>query len=250
MKTALIHFILNAAILSLLSSCATIQPASLSQPTKVLSPTSDFTMRLPPFVRIEVLKNSRIPVLGVTHRNGKDYRVVALPAPAAAALTFLINDDGSFEGSAINTAGSRMGFSYNPVPSDVRLVSESSIPLTSSDIIGPDQAEAIRAALDAHLATTLKDPVSAIQYAAGEPTECRNVANVPPQARDSWCVCYSVNAKNSMGGYTGAKLGVVLLLSTKKPYRMIDIPEGSIVDNAACKNVNPRDAGLIHALVR
>ncbi|WP_347261273.1 hypothetical protein [Rudaea sp.] len=238
-------------ILSLLiSSCATIQQEPQGRPTEFLAPTSDFTMRLPPFITIEVLKNSRVPVIGTTQRDGKTYRVVVLPVPAATALRFLINDDGSFEGSAINNTGSRMGFSYSPTPSNTRLVAETSVSQAPTASLKPEQTEAIRAALDAHLAASLKDPASAIQYAAGEPTECRNVINAPPQMRDSWCTCYFVNAKNSMGGYTGAQIGVVSLISTQPPYLMLDVPKELIGSPAGCKNVVSRDAGLIHALVK
>jgi hypothetical protein len=237
-------------LFSLICACATIQQAPQGQPTEFLAPTSDFTMRLPPFVTIEVLKNSRIPVVGTSQRDGKTYRVVVLPVPAAATLRFLINDDGTFEGSAISYTGARMGFSYSPNPSDTRLIPESAVPQAPTASLKPEQTEAIRAALDAHLAASLKDPMSAIQYAAGEPTECRNVINAPPQMRDSWCVCYFVNAKNSMGGYTGAQIGVVSLVSTEPPYLMLDVPKELIGNPAGCKSVVPRDAGLIHALVK
>jgi len=237
-------------LLSLVSSCASVQQSPPGRPTEFLVPTSDFTMRLPPFITIEVYKTSRVPVVGTTQRDGKTYRAVVLPAPAASALTFLINDDGSFEGSAINNTGSRMGFSYSPSPADTRLVAEALAPQPSTAAIAPEQSEDIRAALDAHLAASLKDPASAIQYSAGEPTECRNVVNAPAQFRDSWCVCFSVNAKNSMGGYTGAQLGVVSLVSTQSPYLMLDIPKELFVHPAGCKNVMPRDSALIHKLVK
>ena len=237
-------------LFALISACATVQQEPQGQPTEFLVPSSDFTMRLPPFITIQVLKNSRIPVIGTTQRDGKTFRVVVLHVPAAAALRFLINDDGTFEGSAINNTGSRMGFSYSPTPSDTRLIAESSVPQSPTASLRPEQTEAIRAALDAHLAASLKDPASAIQYSAGDPTECRNVINAPAQMRDSWCVCYFVNAKNSMGGYTGAQIGVVSLISTEPPYLMLDVPKELIGNPAGCKNVTPRDAGLIHALVK
>ncbi|MHB8744828.1 MAG: hypothetical protein ACYC9L_17190 [Sulfuricaulis sp.] len=246
----IIRVIVTCAVLCLISACSTIQQDQRGQPTEYLVPTSDFTMRLPPFVTIEVLKNARVPVIGTTQRDGKTFRVVLLPARAASGLRFLVNDDGTFEGSAINMMGERMGWSYTPVPGDARLIAEASAPQPASEALKPEQSEAIRAALDAHLAGTLKDPASAIQYAAGDPTECRNVVNAPPQLRDSWCVCYWVNAKNSMGGYTGAQLGVVSLVTTQPPYLMVDVPKNLIVQPAACRNVVPRDSGLIHALVK
>lgn len=110
--------------------------------------------------------------------------------------------------------------------------------------------EAIRAALDDHLATVLKDPASAIQYAVGDPVSCNLVANLPTEIEDSLCICYRVNAKNSMGGYTGAELGVVSLVSQNPPYPMIDVPKDLINYPDGCGKVVPRDAAQIHALVR
>src|SRR5690349_3686669 len=104
------------ACAALLAGCATMQPVNPLTVSEYLVPSSDFTMRLPPFVTIEVLKNQQVPIVGSTTRDGRTYRIALLPAQAAGALRFLINDDGSFEGSAINYAGSRMGFSYTPNP--------------------------------------------------------------------------------------------------------------------------------------
>ncbi|MHB8742701.1 MAG: hypothetical protein ACYC9L_06200 [Sulfuricaulis sp.] len=112
------------------------------------------------------------------------------------------------------------------------------------------QKKAIQEALDAHLAASLKDPASAIQYAVGAPTKCRNVMIGPAQTLDSWCVCYFVNAKNAMGGYTGAQLGVVSLIDSKTPYLMLDIPKELIVNPSGCGDVLPRNAALIHARVK
>ncbi|MEO8802458.1 MAG: hypothetical protein ABI304_02315, partial [Rudaea sp.] len=230
------HTVIICALLFLISSCASINQAPAGQATEFLVPTADFTMHLPPFLTIEVLKNSRIPVIGTTSRGGKDYRVVLLPA-AAAALRFLINDDGSFEGSAINNTGSRMGFTYTPSPANVRLVAEAAVPQSPLLSLTSQQKEAIHAAVDAHLAATLKDPASAIQYGVGDPTECRNVAILDPNSRDSWCVCYLVNAKNSMGGYTGAQIGVTQFISQAPPYLMLDIPQPLINHPNACGTI-------------
>jgi hypothetical protein len=127
-KMKLLRTTIICLLISLLSSCATIDRAPQGRPTEFLMPSADFTMWLPPFIKIDVPKNSRIPVIGTTQRGGKSYRVVWLPAPAALLLRFLINDDGSFEGSAINGAGARMGFSYTPTPADIRLVAETPVP--------------------------------------------------------------------------------------------------------------------------
>ena len=80
-----------------------------------------FRMLLPPFIHADVTQGAAARVVGTTQRNGKSYRLVVLPDPVAAALRLLINDDGSFEGSAINNFGSEMGFSYKPDPPDAKL---------------------------------------------------------------------------------------------------------------------------------
>lgn len=237
-------------LLLLLAGCASTTPPPNAQPTEYLVPTTDFTMRLPPFVGIEVMKTARVSIIGTTQRDGKTFRIAVLPVRAASALRFLINDDGSFEGSAINFTGSKMGYTYAPVPSDVRLVSPTLVPLPTSIGLTPEQIEGVRAALDAHLASSLKDPMSAIQYSSGTPTECRNVADGPVEIRDAWCVCYFVNAKNSMGGFTGSQLGAVSLIGSKPPYLLVDMPKDLITHPAGCKGVVSRDAALIHALVK
>lgn len=84
--------------------------------------TQDFTMQLPPFTSVGVLKSERIVVVGTTERDGRTYRVVRLPGAAASMLRFLIDESGAFEGSAINHMGNRMGFSYEATPANVRLV--------------------------------------------------------------------------------------------------------------------------------
>lgn len=234
----------------LLSSCATVTPVAPDRPAKILTPTKDFTMRIPPFFKVEILKNLRVPVVGTTQRNGKTYRVVILPAATASQLRFLINDDGSFEGSAINAGGDRMGWSYEPSPSDVRLIAESAAPPPPTLALTPEQVEEVRSALDSHLAATLKDPASAIQYSVGEPTECRNVASAVPSMRDDWCVCYMVNAKNSMGGYTGAQLSVASLITRGPPYIFTDVPRELINQPRGCKNISPRESKNIHELVK
>ena len=80
------------------------------------------TLRLPPFITVEIPKDSTARVVGKTERNGATLRVAVIQAPNAAALRFLLNDDGTFEGSAINYMGQRMGFSYRPDPPDLHFL--------------------------------------------------------------------------------------------------------------------------------
>jgi len=82
------------------------------------------TLRLPPFVSVDIPKDSFASVVGTTVSGGTTYRVVILPAPAAAALRFLLNDDGTLQGSAINFAGQKMGFGYTPNPPDLHFLAK------------------------------------------------------------------------------------------------------------------------------
>ena len=89
-----------------------------------LVPSEPFLLTLPPFASVSLSQHDVVAIVGTTERSGKTYRVVALPKDVARLLRFLINDDGSFEGSAINHFGERMGWTYSPIPASVRLVSE------------------------------------------------------------------------------------------------------------------------------
>jgi hypothetical protein len=82
------------------------------------------TLRLPPFITIDIAKDSTATVVGTTTRDGKVFRVITVPASAASALRFLLTDEGTFEGSAINFMGERMGFNYTPDPPDLHFVSK------------------------------------------------------------------------------------------------------------------------------
>jgi hypothetical protein len=114
--------VVTALALIALCGCASVQ---YKPPGEVenLTPTSSFTMSLPPLSHAAVPIGSRVPVVGSTERDGKVYRVVRLPDQSAQFLNILINDDGTFQGSAISALdGARMGFSYLPDPPGVRLV--------------------------------------------------------------------------------------------------------------------------------
>lgn len=109
---------------------------------------------------------------------------------------------------------------------------------------------AARAALDKHLAASLKDPSSAMQYSASDIVPCAWIASVPPSMNTSRCVCYQVNAKNSYGAYAGKKLSAVVLLNDSAPYVVTDL-HTNLIAYPACANANlsKRDSSLIHALV-
>lgn len=89
------------------------------------------SMRLPPFARLAIPEGSPARVIGTTSRDGATYRVIVLSNPEAAVLRFLLNDDGTLQGSAINLMGDRMGFSYMPEPSNLRFVAKSFTQLDS-----------------------------------------------------------------------------------------------------------------------
>ena len=78
------------------------------------------TIPLPPFSSIPVPQGSAAIVVGSTQKKGKTYRVIKVDNASASALQFLLNDDGTLEGSAINFMGSKMGWGYTPTPPDLR----------------------------------------------------------------------------------------------------------------------------------
>ncbi|SDE11323.1 hypothetical protein [Aquimonas voraii] len=87
-----------------------------------LAATEAATLRLPPFSTLQINKGDFARLVGTTERDGQTYRLVQLPGPAAQLLRFLLNDDGSFEGTAINHLGQRMGFEYQPTPPTLRFI--------------------------------------------------------------------------------------------------------------------------------
>jgi hypothetical protein len=62
----------------------------------------------------------------------------------------------------------------------------------------------LTAVVDKHLAQTLNDPLSAINYRVSSRVNCKDaLAEIEYASAD--CVCYAVNAKNRFGGYVGDK---------------------------------------------
>lgn len=67
-------------------------------------------------------------------------------------------------------------------------------------------------ALDATLARSLRDPMSAIDYQVSDVLDCDAVSAPWPGKQ---CICYTVNSKNGMGGYSGAVVGSALVHEVK-----------------------------------
>ncbi len=112
-----------------LVACASVQPVSTAS-AEILGSNEAFSVKLHPFGQADVAAGDLIAVVGTTERDGKTYRLVKLPDPIASALRFLINDDGSFEGSAINSMGERMGWSYSASPS-IKLVAQAQVKVST-----------------------------------------------------------------------------------------------------------------------
>lgn len=100
-------------------------------------------------------------------------------------------------------------------------------------------------ALDRHLADTLKDPASAIQYAVSGPLSCRDVSTLKGD-----CLCYRINARNAMGGMTGQQVGVAIMYGDTVR-NVLEQRFLRIKDVAACEAAGliPRSAANIHAAV-
>jgi hypothetical protein len=79
-----------------------------------------FSLFAPPLAHIDIPAGTTANIIGTTTKDGTAYRVAVLPQ--FPVLSFLLLDDGRFEGSAINRGGSRMGWNYTPNPPDARLI--------------------------------------------------------------------------------------------------------------------------------
>jgi hypothetical protein len=72
-----------------------------------------------------------------------------------------------------------------------------------------------REAVDKFLAQNLIDPASAVEYSVSDVLPCKSLSKFWPkdaQAQAAKCVCYDVNSKNRMGGYTGVQLSYVAVM--------------------------------------
>lgn len=92
-------------------------------PTNIVKADKAFTLYAPPISTIAFPTGGSATIVGTTPRDGVNYRMVRLPQ--SPLLNFLVRDDGTFEGSAVNFRGERMGWSYTPNPPDVRLLPDS-----------------------------------------------------------------------------------------------------------------------------
>ncbi len=73
-----------------------------------------------PFADISVAAGDQGNIIGVTSRETGSFRLLRLPH--LNVLAFLLNDDGTFEGSAINGMRERMGWTYKTDPPDARMI--------------------------------------------------------------------------------------------------------------------------------
>jgi hypothetical protein len=111
-------------------------------------------------------------------------------------------------------------------------------------------------AVDRLLASTLKDPLSAIQYQVSDIVSCYAVvADGIAAATREGCVCYAINARNSYGGYTGVEPGVAILIGDGAVYFADTAPRSSLLPTAAATcvmtaHMHARDASRIHDAVR
>jgi hypothetical protein len=116
----------------------------------------------------------------------------------------------------------------------------------------PSREEAAQA-LDAMLAQSLKDPLSAIQYRVSDIRACDDVVlSTITRPAERGCLCFSVNAKNSYGGYTGGALAVARILQDGRDRTFIAEPtdRAAILPGIASCLLEPRDAAAIKAQIR
>jgi hypothetical protein len=147
----------------------------------------------------------------------------------------------------------RIGIAANETFHSAR---DAAIAAAVDDLPDTDQkVEAARVAVDHMLASTLKDPMSAIQYRLSEPFSCKDVLSPESAAKvPNGCMCYEVNAKNSFGGYTGSQLSIALLVKMDDRYVAVatgrETPSIRSVQRCASVGLQNRDANLIHAAVQ
>lgn len=87
-----------------------------------LVPTESFILRVPPLMSVSLSAQDTVDVSGTTVKNGKSYRVISIPGAATQQLRFLISDNGKLEGSALNSSGAKMGWTYRTNPETVRFI--------------------------------------------------------------------------------------------------------------------------------
>jgi hypothetical protein len=116
-----------------------------------------------------------------------------------------------------------------------------------------EQTAAAKPAIDRALASSLKDPLSAMQYSVSDAVRCDDLLQIQSTGPQPFCACYMVNSKNSYGGYTGAQPGVVQLIFSDDAVIAMPTPSELIspLSFGRCFDANmaERDAGLIKAAV-
>ena len=151
--------------------------------------------------------------------------------------------------------------SFNSFSSDCKLITHDKSRLQCYDeqiiflSVGhykPDNPPAdnpIHEAVDRELAGILVDPLSAINYEVSDPAPCRKLLAIKNSNVDKLgeCVCYSVNSKNKMGGYTGDKLGVMgVVPMTASFYMALNIDITPDVGGCYDRHIAERPASNIH----
>jgi len=115
--------------------------------------------------------------------------------------------------------------------------------LTSADF-GPFPMEH-SAVFAAHLDATLKDPTSAQVRHYGGPATYAKPASLFADPVYGWGTCYTVNAKNSFGGYTGAKAYLAVIRNGQLIHVMVS--GGDIYTDASissfCNSAGAPNAG-------
>ncbi|HSX60246.1 MAG TPA: hypothetical protein VLF18_08615 [Tahibacter sp.] len=104
--------------------------------------------------------------------------------------------------------------------------------------------DALASSVDRMVAKSLTDPLSAIDYRVSRPLECK-LALVELDFQSGDCVCYSVNAKNGFGGYTGSKTFAAQFEHVGRDLRLMPpIQISDLRAIAACEaaNLSPRPA--------
>lgn len=167
-------------------------------------------------------------------------------ASTLLALTLVAGDDSALSNCrGIENDIERLACFDKAVP-----VAESAEPAAPE--APPTREEQIHRAIDAMLARDLIDPSSAIDYQVSDPLLCKSVE---PFYKDPThqCVCYSVNSKNRMGGYTGAKLRAASVVESKDFYFAmggLDVRTADGVRACGAANLADRSASLIAERVK
>lgn len=121
----------------------------------------------------------------------------------------------------------------------------------SSAVAAAEEADPVREAIDGLLARSLNDPTSPIGYEVSDALPCRNID--PSESKvDAQCVCYVINAKNRLGGYTGDQISYARVFMGDRGAFALDLgqlPSGGFQACSAA-NLKPRSADFIRARIK